>query len=41
MTIAGYVDSDDMVWRRQWFDCTSAAARIGDVGKCIVMVHDT
>ena len=41
MTVPGYVDSDDLVCRRQWFDSTSAAARTFNVGQCVVMVHDT
>ena len=41
MTVPGYVDSDEMVWRRRWFDCTSAAARTGDVGQHVVMVRHT
>ena len=41
MIAPGYVDSDDMVWRRQWLDSTSAAARTFNVGQCVVMVRDT
>ena len=40
MTVPGYVDSDDLVWRRQWFDSTSAAARTFNIGQCVVMVRD-
>ena len=41
MTVPGYVDSDDLVWKRQWFDSTSAAARTFNVGQCVGMVRDT
>ena len=41
MTVPGYVDSDDLVWRRRWFDFTSAAARTFNVDQRIVMVRDT
>ena len=37
----GYVDSDDLVWRRRWFDSASAAARTFHVGQCVVRVRDT
>ena len=40
-TVPGYVDSDDLVWRRRWFDSTSAAARTFSAGQCVVMVRDT
>ena len=41
MTVPGYVDSDDLVWRRRWFNSTSAAARTFSVGQCVVMMRDT
>ena len=41
MTVPGYVDSDDLVWRRQWFDSTSATARTFSAGQCVVIVRDT
>ena len=41
MTVLAYVDPDDLVWGRRWFDSTSAAARTVNVGQCVVMVHDT
>ena len=41
MTVPGYVVSNDLVWRRQWFDSTSALARTSNVGQCVVMVRDT
>ena len=41
MTVPGYVDFDDLVWKRRWFDSTSAPARTFNVGQCVVMVRDT
>ena len=41
MTVPGYVDSDDLVWRRRWFDSTSATTRTFNVDQCVVMVCDT
>ena len=41
MTVSGNIDSDDMTWRRRWFDFTGAAARTFNVGQCDVMVRDT
>ena len=41
MTVRGYVDSDDLVWRRRWFDSTSAAALTFNVGQCVDMARDT
>ena len=40
MTVPDNVDSDDLVWRRRWFDSTSAEARTFN-GQCVVMVRDT
>ena len=40
MTVLGYVNSDDTVWRRRWFDFTSTTGRTFNVGQCVVMVHD-
>ena len=34
-------DSDDLVWRRRWFDSTSAATRTFNLGQRVVMVRDT
>ena len=41
MTVPGYVDSDDIVWVRQWFDFTSAAAYTFNFGQCVVIARDT
>ena len=41
ITVLGYVDSDVMVWKRQWFDFTSAATRTFNAGQCVVIVRDT
>ena len=41
MTVQGYVDSDDLVWRRRWFDFTSAVARTFNVDQCVVVVRVT
>ena len=38
MTVPGYVDTDDLVWRCRCVDSTSAAAC---VGQCVVIVGDT
>ena len=40
MTVPGYVDCDDLVWRRRWSDSTRATARTFNVGQCFVMVRD-
>ena len=40
MTVPGYVDSDDLVWRCRWFDSTRAATRTFNIGQCVVMVRD-
>ena len=41
MTVPGYVDFDDLVWRRRRFDSTSAMARTFNIGQCVAMVRDT
>ena len=41
MTVQDYIDSNHPVWRRRWFDFTSAAAHTFNIGQCVVVVRDT